>query len=158
VFEHSKDCPNPTYKVLEANIKSPAAAGEAEGAWIDSYVKAGWESLNRTTAGGVGSVRARKWTREACIEEAKKFTTRKAWAVGNQLSYVTARANGWFEEAAAHMPRRVKVPATITLESISANAVTFPSYRDWHRANRSEHVTAHRKGWLPAVKALFQNP
>lgn len=148
----------PEYKVLIQSIKSPDEAGIEEAAWIASYRAAGWALLNRGVAGGLGTIKAKKWTREACIEEAKKFATRKTWAVGNQLSYVTARANGWFEEAAAHMPRRVKVPATITLESISANAVTFPSYRDWHRAKHSEHVIASRCGWLPTIKALFPNP
>jgi hypothetical protein len=38
------------------------------------------------------------WTKEKCIEEAKKYNTIKEWKTNNQTSYNKAIKNNWLEE------------------------------------------------------------
>jgi hypothetical protein len=49
----------------------------------------------------------RKWTKEAVFAKAKEFQTRKEWYLGSQFTYSLAKREGWFEQASAHMPKRV---------------------------------------------------
>lgn len=106
VFEHSKVCPEVSYKILEQAIGDPATVGAVERKWIDTYRQAGWTLLNENHGGGLGTVQVTKWTREAVLEEAKKYATKQAWIDASQVSYRIAKREGWFEEAVAHMPKR----------------------------------------------------
>lgn len=104
VFEHAKVCREFSLKRLEESIPTPAAAKEAETRWHDKYAEAGWVMLNTAPCGGLGAMN-RRWTVEACLEEALKWPTRKAWLTGSQVSYKKAKKLGCFEACVAHMPR-----------------------------------------------------
>jgi len=41
------------------------------------------------------------------MAEAKNYKTRQEWIDKSQMSYRIAKRNGWFDEASAHMPKRV---------------------------------------------------
>lgn len=43
-----------------------------------------------------------KWTKEKCIDNAKKFQNRKDWRESKHSSYPTARFYGWLDECTAH--------------------------------------------------------
>lgn len=105
VAEHRKICDQFTRKTLESKLTRQAAP-EAEKRWIAHYQSEGWTLLNKNTGGCTGTVRGRKWTREAVIAEALKYQTRQEWIDGSQVSYRIAKREGWFDEASAHMPKR----------------------------------------------------
>lgn len=46
-----------------------------------------------------------KWTRKTVINSAKKFSSKKEWHKKFSGAYESAKKNGWFEEATAHMKR-----------------------------------------------------
>lgn len=46
------------------------------------------------------------WTKERCIEEAKKYTKPNDWIKGNQTSHNRSKKMGWFEEATKHMIKK----------------------------------------------------
>lgn len=104
VFRHISVCPSYEYRFVEEKIMSPAEASSSEKRWLDRYRAEGWTMLNLAEAGGLGTI-SRRWTAEACLEEALKWPTRKAWYKASQVSYLKARERGFFEECAAHMPR-----------------------------------------------------
>jgi hypothetical protein len=110
VFEHAKIC-LPVYRVLQSGIRTPAEAAEAEIRWLDSYRSSGWKLLNDAPAGGLGSARL-KWTPDALLKDAMKFSSRKAWYLGSQGAYAMAKKLGCFEECVAHMPRYDKSKRT----------------------------------------------
>jgi hypothetical protein len=120
VAEHIKICPTYKYKIVEKGLASPAEAITAEGRWISHYASAGWTMLNTAKAGGLGTVNIGKWTKEAVLAKAKEFQTRKAWYLGNQFTYSLAKRMGWFEDAVAHMPRRVLGVGTGVSKSVEA--------------------------------------
>jgi hypothetical protein len=107
VFRHLAICPTYEYKIIERGLASPVEAIAAEKKWIEHYARAGWTMLNVAKAGGLGTVNIGKWTKEAVLAKAKEYKTRKAWYLGSQFTYSLAKREGWFEQAAAHMPRRV---------------------------------------------------
>lgn len=95
------------------------------------------------------------WTKEAVLEDAKKYTSRKAWLVGSQMGYKNAKRNGWFEEAVAHMPRKVVPESSIrwNKELIAADALLYRTKADWRRGSMSAYITAHNNGWIDDVCA-----
>ena len=107
VFQHMKICADYRYKCLAEGIASPFDVGNIERDWQGKYAADGWTPLWTAKAGGLGTVRIKEWTKEIVLQEAKKYATRKAWAVGSRQTYNIAKAEGWFDEAAAHMPKRV---------------------------------------------------
>lgn len=103
---HAAICSNYTHKQLETGLQTPEAAAAAEAKWIEKYRNEGWTLLNKNRAGGLGTVQARRWTKEAVMAEAKKYQTRQEWIDKSQMSYRIAKREGWFDEASAHMPKR----------------------------------------------------
>jgi hypothetical protein len=104
---HAAICSNYAHKQLETGLPTPDAAAEAESKWIEKYRADGWTILNQNKAGGLGSLQKTKWTKEAVFAEAKKYKTRQEWIDKSQMSYRIAKREGWFDEASAHMPKRV---------------------------------------------------
>ena len=46
---------------------------------------------------------SRKWTKEAIIQEAKKYSSRKEWKSKSSGSYSIAGRNKWLDESCKHM-------------------------------------------------------
>lgn len=105
VAEHSKVCGEVTRRILESAL-TRAEAPITEIRWIEKYRAEGWTLLNKNNGGCTGTVRGRKWTREAVLAEARKYPTKQTWIDGSQMSYRVAKREGWFAEASAHMPKR----------------------------------------------------
>lgn len=154
VFRHMQVCPTYEYKIVEKNLVSPAEVAAAEGRWIEHYASKGWTMLNTVRAGGLGTVNIGKWTKEAVFAKAKEFKTRKEWYLKSQFTYGLAKREGWFEQAAAHMPRRVlgigagrKVSSETRAKQAAAKIGVKQSKK--HRAAKS----AGAKKWWASRKA-----
>jgi hypothetical protein len=107
VLQHMAVCPDYSYKVVEDGLNSPVESAKAEAHWQAKYLEQGWMPLWTAKAGGLGAVHVAKWSREAVMAEARKYQTRQEWIDKSQMSYRIAKREGWFDEASAHMPRRV---------------------------------------------------
>jgi len=95
VFKHHQLGHTFEYKVLQAGIKSPKEAADAEKRWLASHPPS--VLLNQCDGGSLGMV-ARKWTKELLQEQASKFSTRKDWYLGSQYTYITAKRMSVFDE------------------------------------------------------------
>ena len=109
VHDHLQVCSTYELKQVQVGIQNPQEAAPAEARWIKQYAAEGWTMLN--TAFDHNSLGAldRKWTKELIIEDAQKYKTRKHWYLGHQYAYTLAHKMKWFDEAVAHMPRKVSV-------------------------------------------------
>lgn len=87
----------------------------------------------------------RKWTKEACIEEAKKFKTRGEWCEKSHTSYQRACDREWLEECAAHMPPPRTKP---TLERCKEDALKYQSKSEWAKMSGYLYHYALRKEWI----------
>jgi len=59
-----------------------------ENGWLDECVVSGPKKYKNAVG----------WTKDACIENARKFATRKQWRYAEQAAYYAAKKNGWLEE------------------------------------------------------------
>lgn len=165
VREHMKVCPEYVYKILERGIISPEAVTEVEARWQAKYIEDGWIPLYKNKAGGLGSLLVSKWTKEAVMAEAKKYKTRQEWIDNSQLSYRIAKREGWYDEASAHMPKRVlgvgvgvakSEAAKEKMRQAKLGKVQSPE----HRAARAEAVRkwwAARKANKPTTESILHH-
>jgi len=148
VFEHIKICSAYTYKILRSGLNSPQEAIEHERHWIKWYQK-DWILLNAAPGGGLGTVQLTKWTRESVIAEARKYASKQEWIDSSQFTYRLAKREGWFDEASAHMPRRV-------LGIGVGRKVSQATRRKQRQAKLGTvHTKQHRKNQSKAIKAWW---
>lgn len=88
----------------------------------------------------------RKWTFEACKQEAKKYCYRKDFDKGCTSAYQRARANGWLDEICAHMDRK-SAPWTVK-QNVLDEARRYNTRSLFARFSGSAYNQARANGWL----------
>lgn len=90
----------PSYKILINNLTVEEAQSHKE-AWLNTYKENGWNLLNKFTAkkklNYVGR-HTHKWTKETCLEMAKKYQTLKDFMLYDNGAYQACCRNGWIKE------------------------------------------------------------
>lgn len=149
VFDKVQTGAVPTYKVLEDGLTCQQAIA-AEERWQAHYAAQGWLGLHIARAGSLGSIKvAARWTKEAVLEDAKRFQTKQEWIDGSQGSYRTAKREGWFEEAAAHMPKR-------NAAHLVGRTVSVESREKMRQAKLGKkHSAAHRQKQSEGIKSAW---
>lgn len=92
-----------------------------------------------------------KWTKEACIAEAKKYTTIRDWKNHSGGSYQFAIKMGFMSEI-----KRVvkfinlrKQPRSIwTIDACMREAKKYKTKTEWNKNNHNSYRHACRKGWV----------
>ena len=152
VFEHLAICPKVERKILESRIGSPFEVRSSEKSWIERYRADGWTLLNTSVGGGLGTVEC-EWNKELVLATALKYKTRQEWIDGSQYTYKLAKREGWFEEAAAHMPRRVLgvgAGRTVSVETREKQRQAKVG-KNLSEAQRAKISKSLRKFWNPPV-------
>ncbi len=121
VFEHTKLCPSKEYRILQEKL-AWKDAGLAEDEWQKYYASEGWTALHSAKAGSLGGIHGSKWTKELVIADARQYATRQEWIKNGRFAYNLAKREGWFDEAVAHMPRRVLGVGAGIPKSVEARA------------------------------------
>jgi predicted GIY-YIG superfamily endonuclease len=80
-----------------------------EGEFVKKFKNSEYKILNASKTGGVGGGYL-KWTFEKCMEEAKKFNSRKEFVKGNNSAYNSSRKNGWLDKVCSHMKENNRKP------------------------------------------------
>ena len=93
----------------------------------------------------------KKWTRDTCYEEAKKYNTRSEFAKGSSWAYKVARENGWLNDYDCFVDgnkiagqKRKKW----TYETCYEEAKKYNTIWEFGKANNSAYTIAWRNGWL----------
>lgn len=89
-----------------------------------------------------------KWTLEACLEEAKKYTSRKEWQTLGAGSYQAAFKKGWLDECCSHMERKLAPRGFWTLERCIDDAKKYQTLKEWSAAKPSGYSVARSKNWV----------
>lgn len=89
-----------------------------------------------------------KWTLEACIEEAKKYNTRKEWQTLGGGSYNAAHNKKWLDICCIHMTRQLAPKGYWTLERCIEDAKHYKKLEDWAKAKPSGYSVAKSKNWV----------
>lgn len=93
-----KELPIPT--ILEEGL-TPAVSRDREDHWKNEYIDKGWKVLNKGATGKNKSSLGggfRKWNKEACYEEAKKYNSKVEMQRSCAAAYGSARKNGWLSD------------------------------------------------------------
>jgi len=88
------------------------------------------------------------WTKEACVEEAKKYKTKSKWKREYSSCYEAARRNGWLSECCKHMTPERRRTLIWTKEACVEEAKKYKTRTEWKRKNSASHETARRNDWL----------
>ncbi len=89
------------------------------------------------------------WTKERCIENAKKFTNITDWSTANSTPVTNARANGWYDECTAHMVRVNKPNGYwINKERCIEEAKKYKTVSDWAKYSSASYSQSKKNGWI----------
>jgi hypothetical protein len=137
------------YMMIRNNIwMGRREAQAAERDLVEKYRKSGWQILNRVTAGQLGGT-ARKWFKNTCAREAKKYQTRVAFIQGSSGAYDAAKNMGWLDEVCAHMKRqRVR---KWTKAMLIAEAQKYTTLKEFRKQVPSAYGVVCKKGWLDEI-------
>jgi len=97
------------------------------------------------------------WTKERCIEEAKKYKTKTEWSINSSSSYTIAHKNGWLDECTKHMKKLIKPKGYWTKERCIEEARKCKNISEWQKNSSSSYGSAKRNGWVNEIKELVFN-
>lgn len=88
------------------------------------------------------------WTKEHCIEEARKYNRVCDWRKCGNGSYDIACKNGWLSECSAHMERSKKHNGYWTKERCLECARKYNSIKEWSGSDNRSYDAAKKHKWL----------
>ena len=88
-----------------------------------------------------------KWNKESVMADAKQYTVLADWRKYSKSAYTIARKNGWLEDAAAHLIRRITPRTFWTKEMIIAEAKKYMTRSAWSKASTKTYKTALLMNW-----------
>ena len=97
------------------------------------------------------------WTKDRVLAEARKYQSRAEWRKAKGGSMFAAFANGWMQEATAHMQLLIQ-HGKWTKDVVLADAKKFSYQSEWIKASPSAFDAAKRKNWLEAACAHMVSP
>lgn len=140
--------------VVYAEGLLPTAAAQAEQFAITQYKADGWRMLNTRHGGEMGQVRT-KYNYEEALEAAKKCDTRAVFYERHLRMYEAICRYAWIDRIAQECGWSDHVLYHWTKEKCIENALRFPYLAAWRDADPCGAQAAHKRRWMPAVKALF---
>ncbi|QIG67456.1 GIY-YIG nuclease domain-containing protein [Rhizobium phage RHph_TM3_3_9] len=95
------------------------------------------------------------WTRQRCVDEARKFETRSAFNNGSKSAYLAAFKRGWLDDICSHMRVvRTQRPRNYwTLDNCRRAASVFRSRWEFQKQNKAAYLAARNRGWLDEICA-----
>jgi hypothetical protein len=106
-------------------------AKKSAGAYRAAY-KNGWlddccQHMQNMTHNGLN----KKWLKDDCINEAKKYTNKKDWGKCSPASISSAYKMGWMKDCDEHMISKQKPYGFWTKERVIENSMNFSSKVEW---------------------------
>jgi hypothetical protein len=86
------------------------------------------------------------WTKERCLEIAKKYSSKKEWSDNNRTSLVISHLNGWVNECTEHMKQLKNPSGYWTKERCLEEAKKYKTKKEWHDKTPSSY-NAFLKNW-----------
>ena len=127
-------------------------AARKEQEFIDKYLNAGYDVVNKVAAGGLGSTPF-QWTKVTIAAEAQKYPTRSEFQVHAAGAYQIAIRNGWIDEIFCNHENNgysmIKGPKRKwNRESVSQLIKNCETRVDLKRKSHSAYTVARKNGWL----------
>ena len=136
----------PDMKVLEDGLTLYEGIIK-EGVWVDKYKSDGWNVLNKTKTGSIGSLGKGKWNYKRTREEALKYTTRTEFEYGSPGAYHSARRNGWLNDFDWFVHGKISY-IKWTKESTEKEAKKYKTRGEFREKSVGAYGVALEKGWI----------
>ena len=147
----------PVHKQLTDYIKVEEAVF-LEGKFVEEYRSHNWLILNKAKTGGVG-ISVLYWTKERCLKEGLKYTTKSDFWRNCTGAYSSARINGWLPEIHSHMK---PIQKKWTKECCEAKALLCDTRTEFKKKYGSAYQTARINNWLNEIcqhmKIIYKKP
>jgi len=88
------------------------------------------------------------WTKEKCIEDAKKYNSKKEWRINNASAIGAALNNGWYDECTKHMLIKKNKNGFWTKERCINDAKKFTTKGKWSKKSTSAYNSAKKNSWF----------
>jgi predicted GIY-YIG superfamily endonuclease len=88
------------------------------------------------------------WTKDRCIEDAKKYSTKWEWSKKSPSSNKISKKYNWFSECVKHMKINTKPKGYWTKDRCIEEAKNYNSRKEWSTKHHSSYIIAHRNKWL----------
>ena len=141
IFEESKKYNNPK-EWKKGSSSSYSMAFKIEGLYAKCLIEMGFDSPKKI---GYWQIK------ENVLAEALKYKTRSEWGTGpnsHGASYNSAKKNGWFEEATAHMLEINKPTGYWTKEVLLETAKKYKYYSDWLKNEKGAYQAALKQNLI----------
>jgi hypothetical protein len=132
------------------NFLNKDIASKQEGAFMEKYEKKGYIILNKAKTGGLGGI-TKKWTKDACLKEAKKYINRVSFQKNNTSAYQSAYRNGCMEEVCAHMISKKKPTKYWTKKNCLKEAINCSSKKEFKTKNPGAYHSSIVNKWLDEI-------
>jgi len=113
----------------------------------------GWEQIKPKP-----KLKKHNWTKESCIEEAKKYESISLWQKNNMSCYQYAHKNGLKNECTAHMVNGLQKPKGYWLlkENCIEDAKRFNTLKEWVKKSSSSYQSAKKNNWYHECSAHME--
>lgn len=98
------------------------------------------------------------WPKERCLEEAKKYTSRKDFGRGAPKAYKVACQQGWLDDICSHMVRLQQSRGYWTKERCLQTALQYSTRSEFSLGSNGAYKKAYREGWLDDICLHMTEP
>jgi predicted GIY-YIG superfamily endonuclease len=158
VSEHFRETNlTPNLVIISDDYIDANDAQKMEACTIESYRSNGWNILNKSKAGSLGSCRV-FWTKERVRDLTKNLTTWKEFQYGYKGAYDSAYRNEWLndEEITGHLKRKKKYSRDSIWDTIKQEQ--FNDYGEFIKYDKNKlYQAAQERGMIDDIKKYF-NP
>ena len=126
-----------------------------ENKFVIQYKTKNWKVLNRIKTGGVGGI-MKKWTKDKCLVEALKYTSKTEWWKNCSKSYNAAQKNKWVDDCSLHMISLRKPNGYWTLENCKKSAIKFNTKAQWRKNENAAYAASKRFKYLDEINKTWQ--
>ena len=140
----------PTWNILHENLTIDDAC-LLEKQYIKNYRNNNeYIVLNINDGGGYGGS-ILKWTKEECVKEALKYTTRIEFKRKSSVAYSIACRNGWYKEICSHMIETRKPNNYWNYDHCKEEALKYTTRIEFKKKSSGAYKSAFKHGWLDDI-------
>ena len=154
IFNFSSNGEEPLLKQLTDYLDVETAKYNEE-FFFNKYKKNGWKLLNTAKTGAIGGG-IRKWTKEKCILDAKKYHNKSDYR--KSCGYRAAIRNKWLEEiykSCGFELNNINPAKYWSKERCIKEAEKYETYTEFSKKSKTTYSLCQRHGWLIDIKRLF---
>lgn len=95
------------------------------------------------------------WTKERCLEESKKYSSKPDFRKSSSAAYTKAEKNKWIYEICGHMIEIKKPNGFWSFEMCFNEAKKYSNYSEFQKKSSSAYNAVLKNDWLRLIQEIF---